>query len=290
MELREYSVIGGYLRNVKLAEAIHSDGHCVNLFGFKNAGFSSELQETDDLETAIASSDIIIGPLPCTSDNEMLNAPFHDKKIHISEVFKIMKKAQLFIAGRINGKILQMAQAYIIRPIVILEREEMAVLNAIPTAEGAIQSAMEELPVTLNGSRVLILGYGRLGKVLAKMLSGLGAEVYVATRKYSDAAWLRAYGINSVYMDGLDRYLADMDLIINTIPDKVLDQAKLELIEKESLVIDLASKPGGVDFEKAGQIGIKVIWALSLPGKVAPVTAANYMKQTIYNILQELGV
>ena len=77
-------------------------------------------------------------------------------------------------------------------------------------------------------------------------------------------------------MDGLDRYLADMDLIINTIPDKVLDQAKLELIEKESLVIDLASKPGGVDFEKAGQIGIKVIWALSLPGKVAPVTAANY--------------
>ena len=142
----------------------------------------------------------------------------------------------------------------------------------------------------MNGSRVLILGYGRLGKVLAKMLSGLGAEVYVATRKYSDAAWLRAYGINSVYMDGLDRYLADMDLIINTIPDKVLDQAKLELIEKESLVIDLASKPGGVDFEKAGQIGIKVIWALSLPGKVAPVTAANYMKQTIYNILQELGV
>ncbi len=201
-----------------------------------------------------------------------------------------MKKAQLFIAGRINGKIMQMAQAYNIRPIDILEREEMAVLNAIPTAEGAIQIAMEELPVTLNGSRVLILGYGRLGKVLAKMLSGLGAEVYVATRKYSDAAWLRAYGINSVYMDGLDRYLADMDLIINTIPDKVLDQAKLELIEKESLVIDLASKPGGVDFEKAGQIGIKVIWALSLPGKVAPVTAANYMKQTIYNILQELGV
>jgi dipicolinate synthase subunit A len=290
MELREYTVIGGDLRNVKLAEAIHSDGHCVNLFGFKNAGFSSELQETDDLETAIASSDIIIGPLPCTSDNEMLNAPFHDKKIHISEVFKIMKKAQLFIAGRINGKIMQMAQAYNIRPIDILEREEMAVLNAIPTAEGAIQIAMEELPVTLNGSRVLILGYGRLGKVLAKMLSGLGAEVYVATRKYSDAAWLRAYGINSVYMDGLDRYLADMDLIINTIPDKVLDQAKLELIEKESLVIDLASKPGGVDFEKAGQIGIKVIWALSLPGKVAPVTAANYMKQTIYNILQELGV
>lgn len=290
MELREYTVIGGDLRNVKLAEAIHSDGHCVNLFGFKNAGFSSELQETDDLETAIASSDIIIGPLPCTSDNEMLNAPFHDKKIHISEVFNIMKKAQLFIAGRINGKIMQMAQAYNIRPIDILEREEMAVLNAIPTAEGAIQIAMEELPVTLNGSRVLILGYGRLGKVLAKMLSGLGAEVYVATRKYSDAAWLRAYGINSVYMDGLDRYLADMDLIINTIPDKVLDQAKLELIEKESLVIDLASKPGGVDFEKAGQIGIKVIWALSLPGKVAPVTAANYMKQTIYNILQELGV
>jgi len=290
MDSRKYAVIGGDLRNVKLAEAINSDGNHVSLFGFKNAGFSSSLTETEDLETAIAGSDIVIGPLPCTNDNEILNAPFHGSKIHISDVFSIMKENQLFIAGRINERILQIAQAYNVRPIDILEREEMAVLNAIPTAEGAIQIAMEELPITLNGSRVLVLGYGRLGKVLAKMLSGLGSEVYVAARKCSDIAWLKAYGIRPVYINELSKYLAEMDLIINTIPSRILDYEKLELIGKECLVIDLASKPGGVDFDKAKLIGIKVIWALSLPGKVAPVTAANYMKQTIYNILQELGV
>jgi dipicolinate synthase subunit A len=149
---------------------------------------------------------------------------------------------------------------------------------------------MEELPVTLNGSRILILGYGRLGKVLARMLSGIGAEVWAEARKYSDLAWMKANGINSVYINDLNDYLCKMDVIYNTIPSRILDGERLEKLSRECLVIDLASKPGGVDFERAKALGIKVIWALSLPGKVAPVTAANYMKQTIYNIIEELGV
>jgi len=288
--MKKYTVIGGDLRNVKLAEAIRADGSQVRLFGFKNAGFDTILSETENLDRAIDDSDIVIGPVPCTNDNEILNTPFHDEKIHISEVFRRMKKNQLFIAGRINDRILQTAGAYNIRIIDILEREEMAVLNAIPTAEGAVQIAMEELPVTLNGSRTLVLGFGRVGKVLAKMLHGLGADVYVETRKYSDMAWLKAYGIKPVYINDLSRYLSDMDVIFNTVPSRILDGEKLEKLGKECLVIDLASKPGGVDFERAKMLGIKVIWALSLPGKVAPVTAANYMKETIYNIIEELGV
>jgi len=290
LDIRKYTVIGGDLRNVKLAEAICSDGNQVNLYGFKNAAFDTVLMETEDLEAAIDDSDIIIGPLPCTNDNEVLNTPFHDKKIHMSEIFKIMKKNQLFIAGRIIDKISQMARAYNVYSIDILEREEMAVLNAIPTAEGAIQIAMEELPITLNGSRTLILGFGRLGKVLAKMLDGLGADVYVMTRKYADIAWLKAYGIKPVYINDLNKHLGGMDVIFNTIPSRILDSARLETAGRECLIIDLASKPGGVDFDHAKMLGIKVIWALSLPGKVAPVTAANCMKQTIYNIIEELGV
>jgi len=290
LDIRKYTVIGGDLRNVKLAEAIRSDGNQVNLYGFKNAAFDTVLMETEDLEAAIDDSDIIIGPLPCTNDNEVLNTPFHDKKIHMSEIFKIMKKNQLFIAGRIIDKISQMARAYNVYSIDILEREEMAVLNAIPTAEGAIQIAMEELPITLNGSRTLILGFGRLGKVLAKMLDGLGADVYVMTRKYADIAWLKAYGIKPVYINDLNKHLGGMDVIFNTIPSRILDSARLETAGRECLIIDLASKPGGVDFDHAKMLGIKVIWALSLPGKVAPVTAANCMKQTIYNIIEELGV
>lgn len=290
MSLRKYTVIGGDLRNVKLAEAICSDGNQVNLFGFKNAGFESILPENGNLQEAIDDSEIVIGPLPCTNDNDTLNAPFHDSKIHINEVFRIMKKNQLFIAGRISERITQLARAFNVYSIDILEREEMAVLNAIPTAEGAIQIAMEELPITLNGSKVLVLGYGRLGRVLSKMFSGIGAEVYAEARKYSDIAWIKAYGYKPVYINELKNVICGMDVIINTIPCTILDSEMLEAVGKDCLIIDLASKPGGVDFETAKTLGIKAVWALSLPGKVAPVTAANYMKQTIYNIIEELGV
>lgn len=290
MVLRKYTVIGGDLRNVKLAEAIFSDGNQVNIFGFKNAGFESILSENEDLQEAIDDSEIIIGPLPCSNDNETLNAPFHPEKIHMNEVFKTMKKNQLFIAGKVSENIVQLAKAYNVYSIDILEREEMAVLNAIPTAEGAIQIAMEELPITLHGCKALILGYGRLGKTLSKMLAGIGAEVYVEARKYSDIAWIKAYGYKPVYINDLKKIISSMDIIFNTIPTKILDSEMLERVGKETLILDLASKPGGVDFERAKAYGIKVIWALSLPGKVAPVTAAAYMKQTINNIIEELGV
>jgi dipicolinate synthase subunit A len=110
------------------------------------------------------------------------------------------------------------------------------------------------------------------------------------TRKYADIAWLKAYGIKPVYINDLNKHLGGMDVIFNTIPSRILDSARLETAGRECLIIDLASKPGGVDFDHAKMLGIKVIWALSLPGKVAPVTAANCMKQTIYNIIEELGV
>lgn len=290
MSLRKYTVIGGDLRNVKLAEAMHEDGNQVNLYGFKNAGFELPLSENENIEAAIDDSEIVIGPLPCSNDNETLNTPFHGEKIPVNEIFKIMKKNQLFIAGRISEKFAQLAKAYNVYSIDILEREEMAILNAIPTAEGAIQIAMEELPITLNGSKTLILGYGRVGKALSKMLAGIGAEVYAEARKYPDIALIKVYGYKPVYISELKNYIASMDIIINTIPSRILDYEMLQMVGKDCLIIDLASKPGGVDIERAKALGIKVIWALSLPGKVAPVTAANYMKQTIYNIIEELGV
>jgi len=290
MSLRKYTVIGGDLRNVKLAESIFTDGSQVNLYGFKNAGFETILTENEDLQEAIDDSEIVIGPLPCSNDNETLNAPFHNEKIPMTEVLKTMKKNQLFIAGRISEKISNLAKAYNVFAVDILEREEMAVLNAIPTAEGAIQIAMEELPITINGSKIMILGYGRIGKVLSKMLSGFGAEVYIEARKYSDIAWINANGQKPVYISALKQYIGSMNVIVNTIPYKILDSSMLENIGKDCLIIDLASKPGGVDLERAKALGIKVIWALSLPGKVAPVTAANFIKQTVYNIIEELGV
>jgi dipicolinate synthase subunit A len=287
---KKFTIIGGDLRSVKLSDILAKEGNFVNIFGFNLTEFELKKEESQDLETAIDESDVIIGPIPCSNDDENLNAPFHSEKINIKETFKIMKKNQLFVAGRISEKVSQLAQVCNVYTVDLLQREEMAVLNAIPTAEGAIQIAMEEMAITLHNSNILVLGFGRIGKTLSKMLNGLGAKVFCEARKYSDVAWIKSYGYNPVPLNEIVLYLSDMDVIFNTIPNMVLDYNLLSKINKDCLIIDLASKPGGIDFESAQKLGLNTIWALSLPGKVAPITAAYIIKETVYNIIEELGV
>ena len=153
-----------------------------------------------------------------------------------------------------------------------------------------MQIAMEELPVTLHGARVLVLGFGRLGKLAAHRFAALGAKVTVAARKWADLAWAEAYGYAAEHIERLDGFLCGYDLVVNTVPVKVLTAGRLADLRPGCLVIDLASKPGGVDLDAAAQLGVRVIWALSLPGKVAPVTSGKIIRDTIYHILNELGV
>jgi dipicolinate synthase subunit A len=287
---RKFAVVGGDLRSVKLANLFEAQGNIVDIYGFENAGFETGIEESANIEEAIRDADVVIGPLPCSNDDETLNAPFQKGRIYINDVFKKMSKNQLFIAGRISEKISHLAQIYNVYSTDLLQREEMAVLNAIPTAEGAIQIAMEEMPITLHGSNILILGFGRIGKILAKMLDGLGSNVYVEARKYADIAWIRSYHYKPVFLNELSENIGKMDIVFNTIPHIVLDSDILKKVRKDALIVDLASKPGGVDFNKAKEMGVKTIWALSLPGKVAPITAAEFMRDTIYNIIEELGV
>lgn len=148
---------------------------------------------------------------------------------------------------------------------------------------------MEEISTTIYGQKVLLTGFGRITKVMVKALTGLGADVSVTARKYSDLAWARIYGCKAIHISELDNYISDYSLIFNTVPAVILDEKKLSKLKHDCLLIDLASKPGGVDFDTARKLGIKVIWALSLPGKVAPVTSGEIIADTICNILTERG-
>lgn len=243
----KYAVIGGDLRSVKLANLIKADMNEVNIYGFSNAGFETGIVESECLEAAIKGAKIVIGPIPCTNDNESLNAPFGADKIYLEDLFKMMDSTQLFIAGKINKTVTEYADRHGIKYVDLLEREEMAVLNAIPTAEGAIQIAMEEMPITLHNSKALVLGFGRIGKILAKMLQGIGSQVYVEARKPEDIAWINSYCYKPVHLNNLKEYIGKMDVIFNTIPYVVLNNELIKEINPNTLIIDLASKPGGVD-------------------------------------------
>ena len=132
-------------------------------------------------------------------------------------------------------------------------------------------------------------GYGRIGKILSKMLCGLGAHVSVEARKYADLAMIEGHGCEAMSLKELGHHVHEFDIIFNTVPAVLFDAELLKKVRKNTLIIDLASRPGGVDFEAAAKMGIKVIWALSLPGKVAPITSGAIIKDTIINVIREMS-
>lgn len=279
MKKRNFVVLGGDRRNLELVNLLELDGHNVR-----------NLVESDKKTLEFKDSEIVIGPLPFSQDNETLDAPFYNSKLIIDEVFNSMKKDQYFIAGNIHKEHMEKAQKFGINIIDYFKREEMQVLNAIPTAEGAIQVAMENLSTTLHSSNVMVLGYGRIGKTLSNLLYNMGANTNVIARDYGHIAWIENAKLNPIFHKDLNKYLPKMDVIFNTIPNLILTEEKLNHMKKETLIIDLASKPGGVDFDAAKDLGIKAIHALGLPGKYAPVSAAKIIKDTIYNVIDEGGI
>ncbi|WP_302779389.1 NAD(P)-dependent oxidoreductase, partial [Anaerotruncus colihominis] len=181
-----------------------------------------------------------------------------------------------------------LAEQFDIEMIDYLEREELAVKNAVITAEGAVAIAMEELPIALFGSRCLIVGHGRIARALIRILRGMGASVTVAARSYGSLAEIEAEGCRAVRTDALKTSVKAADVVINTVPARMLTEPVLSALKHDALVIDLASRPGGVDLAAAGRLGVKTIWALSLPGKTAPITAGEIILHTIENCLSEL--
>lgn len=279
-------IVGGDLRQVKLAELLLEDGHQVQTYAMEQRPDRGRLPGTDTLK-GMEEADCVILPLPVMAEEGILNAKLSDRKVPLQMIFQSLRRGQIVCAGKATPEILAMADQAGVIFMDYFTREELEIANAVPTVEGAIQIAMEEMPTTLYSSRVLVIGYGRLGKLLAHRLKGIGARVTVAARSYADLAWIQAFGYQAERTDQLDGWLGGYDLVINTVPARVLDRARLADLDERCLVIDLASKPGGVDFEGAAQLGVKVIWALSLPGKVAPVTSGKIICDTIYHMLQE---
>ena len=166
-----------------------------------------------------------------------------------------------------------------------LEREELAVLNAQATAEGAVGIAVNELPRTIRGSSVLVLGFGRIGKLSARYFSALGADVAAAARKRCDLAWIRACGYTAVdFRDetSLRSALGKADIILNTVPAQILAGERAGAVRTDAALIELSSVPC-----TAGETHFRVTAAGGLPGKTAPLTAGHIIAGTIENILTE---
>lgn len=279
------TVIGGDMRLTAAANALASDGYSVCCY-LTEEGNSEKVRTAHSLEDAMNQTDVVLLPLPLSLDDKTIQTigsplPFHQLLSYNKPLFLGGKAGPNFLR-EVSDKGCQFQDYFL--------REELNVFNSIPTSEGAISIAMEELPITLWGSNCLVLGFGRIGKVLAHQLKGLGAKVTCTARKPSDLAWIDAYGYHSLHTGNIQEKLPRFDVIFNTIPSMVLPREALKKTKQDVLLIDLASKPGGMDFNAAKELGRKAIWALSLPGKVAPLTAGLMIKDTILHLLQEQNI
>lgn len=287
-----FCIIGGDLRQLYCAKAIFNDGYSVYVSCFEKYKLSLPF-EMLDIKSAVKKSDTVILPLPVTKNGVTLNAPFGESDIMLDASFARACLGKRIFCG-MKERLLSTSSLW--NPSVVFDyskREEFAVMNAVPTSEGAIECAMREYAGTINGSHCLVIGYGRIGKVLSDMLNGLGARVSVSARSKSDMAYIQAKGfnfLNTNELSAIPQGHAVFDLIFNTVPFMILDSHTLTRVVPngaDTIIIDLASLPGGVDFDACERMGIRAVRALSLPGRVAPKAAGEIIKNAVYNITEE---
>lgn len=285
----KFLVLGGDLRSIRLAQMLSDDDNKVFSFGQERSNEIIDnpvIERCNSLKVALDKAQIIIAPVPFSNNGENINTPFSDEKIKIEDLLKV-NKGKLLVGGNINEEIRKKLSEKYLDVIDIMKREELAILNTIATAEGTIEVAISNTDKILQGSRVLILGFGRVAKIVASKFSKLSAIVTCAARKVSDLAWIKAYGYDSLDINDMLYDLKDFDIIINTVPQTIINERELKHMDSDVLLIDLASAPGGIDSKMAKNMGLKFVWALALPGKVAPSSSAKFIKETIYNILEE---
>ncbi len=276
----KFGILGGDFRYKILSELLKKDGYCVNCYA---NSFSVNTVESVAGLTEV--SDVVIAPIPCSKDGKTVFLP-EGESVELQELTSEMDKCsdRILIGGVMTESVRSAASVYGIKVYDFFEMEEVAVLNAIPTAEGAIQTAMQESERTIFGSKAIVLGYGRCGKILANMLKGIGAQVSVTYRKEADRAYITAYGYNPIPFKELVSYIGDFNFIFNTIPAPVLNRDVLKKLNRDTLLIDLAQAPGGTDFSYARNLNIKALYCPGLPGRVAPYTAAQVLKDAVINI------
>ena len=278
--------IGGDSRQCVAMDMAEKNGYGVKALGFENIE-NRNIKEYKDMADEEYDCHEKIFPIHIKNKYGYINIPSAPQFLVLDEVMKKIQPGTLIILGKADEDFKQQAAEKKVPFFDIFEEESFSILNAIPTAEGAIQRAMERTDITLHGANVLVLGYGRIGKSLARMLKGIGAKVTVEARKEEDLAWIYDNGYVGVHLDQLNNVLSTQHIIFNTIPHLVLTRERLMKVNRDAVIIDLASFPGGTDFAAARELGIKAYLELSLPGIVAPKTAGKIIYYVVNNLIEK---
>ncbi|MBQ9796273.1 MAG: hypothetical protein IJW50_00995 [Clostridia bacterium] len=282
MRNKTVAVLGGDVRMYYAAQELQRLGYGILTWGVLKVGE----QSCKKIEEAVQNANVLLLPLPFSKDGVHLNTD--EAQIRLDYLLHLAKGKQI-LGGRLSEVFLRQAEREGCFCVDYFDSEVLQYKNALPTVEGAIEIAMRELPVVLDGTECAVIGYGRIGELLTQKLLALGAHVCVYARR--ETARLRAELLHCETADlakheGAISFAKDVRVIFNTVPERIIKRESLRQLSTECLIIDLASAPGGVDVAAAKELGVPLIWATALPGKCAPESAGIIVGQTVQAILE----
>ncbi|MDQ0169986.1 dipicolinate synthase subunit DpsA [Paenibacillus tundrae] len=282
-------VLGGDARQLEVIQKCAELDATVTVVGFDRLECSIpgiELQELDD--EVFASADVLILPVVGCDDQGKVNTSFSELPIFLKkEHVAALPEHCIVFTGMAKPFLRNLCQENGLRLIEVLNRDDIALYNSIPTAEGAIAMAIRETDFTIHGSECIVLGLGRTGFTMAKTLQGLGANVRVGIRREEDVARATIMGWKPFMTTDLAAQTGEVDLLFNTIPTMIITAQILSRMPQKAVIIDLASAPGGCDFRYAEKRGMKALLAPGLPGIVAPKTAGGIIADALIRLLLE---
>lgn len=276
-------LIGGDNRQRLIADQLLKQGMQVFCYGMDGC---VTLPKQAVITDKIVPAELVIFPIPMTRDGKNLFTQYASSPIPLDAILAELQADTIVCGGLIPDFVQRECKRRGIACFDYGKDEQFQLLNAVPSAEGAVEIALRNTPYILENAKTCVVGYGRIGKCLVKKLLGLQCRVTATARKETDLQAIQKAGATAVPTSQLAEHKA-FDIIFNTVPAPVIDTSVLERQTTDTLIIDLASKPGGVDFDYAAKQGIHCIHALSLPAKCAPITAAESIITVIFNFLAE---
>ncbi len=278
------AMLGGDARELTLAVALAECGVTVKTLGVPVDG--ENITVCGMPEECLTGANALILPVPGVKENMRLHSAYLKDPPEITgELLALLPENAPVLVGIARESLRQLVKQAGLRLVELMRMDEVAILNSIPSAEGAVQIAMEKLPVTIHGSRCLVLGFGRTAQTLAQLLHAMHAVTTVVARNPNQLARAEAMGLHTLHLSELATCLQQPDVIFNTIPAPVITGSVLKQLTPATLIIDLASAPGGTDFAAAEKLGIEALLAPGLPGKVAPKTAGLLLARVVSRVL-----
>lgn len=285
----QIAVIGGDARQLEVIQRLSELDATISLVGFDSLQneFSGAVKKPFTPEL-LANVDAVVLPVVGTDDDGKVQTIFSSGNIVLLEehLLAMPKQAKIY-TGMATSYLKRLSRRTGTQIVELLELDDVAIYNSIPTAEGAVMMAIQNTDITIHGANCMVLGLGRTGMTLARTLKGLGANVTVGVRRDEHFARAWEMGFDPFYTKDLLEKTRNIDLLFNTIPTMIITAQIIAGMPHRAVIIDLASKPGGTDFRFAEKRGIKALLAPGLPGIVAPKTAGRILANTLSRMILE---